>query len=243
MKKIIFALIAFTVALPAGAIDRKTGNPRSLYIEKGTVSVSLLGGYNTIGTAGLSDGSNYSLLGIVDNLKGNGSIYDINFAASWFFVSNASLVARVGYSGLDLDLDSSTVLNQEIENKHLTRPMLTFSVGARYYMPLFNSRTFALFCEGRVNGALGSSKTYSVTERGKEGQFNDISSVSLGLYPGVSFFVTNQVAVELSLPLLEGGYLWETQYHGQEAAAKAHHGFVNFKPALLQSRIGIVFHF
>ena len=34
-----------------------------------------------------------------------------------------------------------------------------------------------------------------------------------------------------------------TESELQEAAAKAHHGFVNFKPALLQSRIGIVFHF
>lgn len=244
MKKVFFSLFALAVmAIPAWSLDRKTGNPKSLYIEKGTFSVSLSGGYNNIGASGLTDLNNYSLMGLVSNLKGEGSLYDVNLAGSWFFANNASLVARVGYSGLDLDLDSSKILNQEFDNKHLSRPMLTFSVGARYYMPLFNSRTFAVFCEGRINASLGSSKVYSVTERGKEGQFNDITALSLGVYPGVSFFLTDFLAVELSLPLLEGGYQWQTQYSGQDAAAKAHHGFFNFKPAILQSRLGIVIHF
>ena len=112
----------------AFGMDRKTGNPRSVYLEKGSVSLSLSGGYNHVDAGSLTGGSNYSLMGLIGNLSGKADIYDVNFSGAWFFANNFSVVGRVGYSGLDIHLDSSSVLgNLEFNNKHINRPMLTLA--------------------------------------------------------------------------------------------------------------------
>ena len=49
MYKRFFITILLTVACaaPLSAIDRGLGNPKSIYIPQGTVSISLTGGYNS----------------------------------------------------------------------------------------------------------------------------------------------------------------------------------------------------
>lgn len=245
MKRSVVLILLALVSVYAWGMDRKTGNPRSKYIEKGTMSVSLSGGYYHVGAGALSElTSNYSLYGLVNNIKGGADVYDVNAAFSWFFANNFSLAVRAGYSGLNADLESASILGMmNFDNKHITRPMLNASIGVRGYLPLFNSKVFALFCEGRVTGATGSVKSYSNTERGKEGTFNDVNQVLIGLYPGMSFFVTDNIAVEISLPLIEGGYKWETQYEGQDSSAQSNNGLFYFKPNILKLNFGVVFHF
>ena len=43
--------------------------------------------------------------------------------------------------------------------------------------------------------------------------------------------------------MLEGGYLQQKQFDGQEPTAKAFHGYVNFKPNFLKMNLGVVLHF
>lgn len=244
MKKAVLTLVMLAVCTLAFGMDRKTGNPRSVYLEKGSVSLSLSGGYNHVDAGSLTGGSNYSLMGLIGNLSGKADIYDVNFSGAWFFANNFSVVGRVGYSGLDIHLDSSSVMgNLEFNNKHINRPMLTLAAGVRGYLPLFNSKIVALFGEVRLSGGFGSTKSYSVTERGKEGTFSDVNEIALGLYPGISVFLSDHVALELSLPLLEGGYSWDKEYEGQIPSARAAHAFGNFKPNLLKLNLGIVFNF
>jgi hypothetical protein len=244
MKKAVLTLALLAVCSLSWGMDRKTGNPRSVYLEKGSVSLSLSGGYNHVDAGSLTGGSNYSLMGLINNLSGKADVYDASFSGAWFFANNFSLVGRIGYSGLDIDLDSSSVMSTlELNNKHITRPMLTVGVGVRGYLPLFNSKIVALFGEVRLSGGFGSTKSYSVTERGKEGTFSDVNEIALGFYPGISVFLSDHVALEISLPLLEGGYSWDKEYEGQIPAARAAHAFGNFKPNLLKLNLGIVFNF
>ena len=242
-RMILAAALMLAFAGPSLAIDRETGSLRSVYIEKGTFAASLSGGYNQLGASGLDDATQYSLFGLIENVKGDLTVYDVHAGLSWFFADNFAAVFRVGYSSLDVNLDSSSILNTEINNKHITRPRLTVAAGSRAYLPLFNSKVVAMFCEGRLTGSLGSSKSYADSERGKEGTYNDINQFALGFYPGVSMFLTNNLAVEVSLPMLEGGYLQQKQFDGQEPTAKAFHGYVNFKPNFLKMNLGVVLHF
>lgn len=243
MKKIILTTALLAICGIALGMDRKTGNPRSVYLEKGTVSLSLSGGYNHVDAGSLAGGSNYSLLGLVNNLSGKADVYHVAFSASWFFANNLSVVGRVGYNGLDVNLDNSSMGTLELNNKHLSQPMLSVGAGVRGYLPLFNSKIVALFAEARLSGAFGSSKAYSVTERGKEGTYADVNELTLGIYPGISVFLSDHVGLELSLPLLEGGYSWNKQYEGQNPSARAAHAFGNFKPNLLKLNLGIIVNF
>ena len=90
---------------------------------------------------------------------------------------------------------------------------------------------------------MGYNKNYEQYEKGKTGTYADVYSVSLGLYPGICFFLTNNIAVELSLPLVEGGYEWNKQLTNDKAESAMGHAYGAFQPSILGLNLGITFNF
>ncbi|MBO7396556.1 MAG: hypothetical protein J6T89_00680 [Bacteroidales bacterium] len=247
MKKTILLaalMLSVCVAAQARVIDRGLGDPRAVFIPKGNVAVGASFGYDRLAATGDDAGSGASVIGLVTGVKGNVNVFDASLNGAWFFRDNMSVGIRLGYTNTGLDLDNASLMSMlEMSNKHYMQEQLTASLAARAYIPLFNSKVLALFAEGRLNGAFGYDKNFQNTERGKEGTFGNVTSLSLGIYPGVCVFVTDFVSFELSLPLLEGGYEWIDQTTGREHPAKMSRGFVHFKPGLLGINLGIAFHF
>ena len=247
MKKVLFLallVVLSTGELMAKRIDRGLGNPKSVYIPKGTVAIGAAGGYNRFNANSENLTTGASLAGLVTNLNGNAAIWDVSLNGYWFFQKNMALGVRLGYSNVSADVNNLKVLSTlEFSNKHVVNSLFTGAIAYRAYIPLFNSKVVALFGETRLSGGFGYGKDYANTERGKEGTYSDLYSVSLGLYPGISVFVTDFMSVELSLPLLEGGYEWNLQTQGQAHDSSLSHAFFNYKPSLLGLNLGIIFHF
>ncbi len=250
MKTKLFLLLALAglmTTVPAGAksFDRGLGNPKKVYIQKGTVSVGAAAGYNRFNATGENATSGASIYGVVTNLNGNAGLLTASASASWFFKDNMSLGVRLGYNNTAIDINNAGLVVESLNfsNKHIVNQTFTGALAFRGYIPLFDSRILALFGEARLTGGFGYGKDYAETARGKEGTYSDIYTVALGLYPGVSVFVTDFLAVELSLPLLEGGYEWNIQTKGQAHDSALSRGFVNYKPSLLGVNLGIIFHF
>ena len=247
MKKVL--LLALLVVISSGElvakrIDRGLGNPKSVYIPKGTVSIGAAGGFNRFNANGESLTTGASLAGLVTNLNGNATLWDVSLNGYWFFQKNMALGVRLGYNNVSADVNNLKVLSTlEFSNKHLVNSLFTGAIAYRAYMPLFNSRVLALFAETRLTGGFGYGKDYANSERGKVGTYSDLYSASLGLYPGISVFVTDFMSVEVSLPLLEGGYEWNLQIEGQAHDSSLSHAFFNYKPCLLGLNLGIIFHF
>lgn len=247
MKKLVLiALLAVlsTGGLMAKRIDRGLGNPKSVYIPKGTVAIGAAGGYNRFNANGENLTSGASLAGLVTNLNGNAALWDVSASCFWFFQKNMSLGVRLGYNNVSADVNNLKVLSTlEFSNKHIVNSMFTGAIAYRAYIPLFNSKVVALFGETRLTGGFGYGKDYANSDRGKVGTYSDLYSVSLGLYPGISFFVMDFMSVEVSLPLLEGGYEWNLQIEGQAHESDLSHAFFNYKPSLLGLNLGVIFHF
>ena len=236
------SLLTGTASL--SAFDRGLGNPKSVFIPKGTVAASLAGGYNSWNATGESDTQGVNLAGLVTDMNGKVTLYNAHAGLSWFVRDNLSVGARLGYGNTLIDDDSLSLLGLiNLTNKHLRRETYSAALAVRGYMPLFDSRMFALFFEGRLSGSLGYDKSYEVTERGKEGSYSDLYTAALGLYPGASVFVTNKIAFEVSLPLLEGILEWDKQIKGQAHDSALTRCSANFKPSLMGINLGIVFHF
>lgn len=242
MKKgFVFALCLLLLPVTgAFAQQRGMGNPKAVFIEKGTRSAGLSMGWNSWDANG-EDGVN--LLGIITGVKGTVNLFDIAASGAWFLKDNLSVGLRVGFSDARVDIDSIRFLGNDAQDRHLIREVLKGSVTCRQYLPLFDGRVIALFFEGRLTGQTGFYKNYNHTARGKEGTYTGLGSVSLGLYPGVSVFATKNISFEFSLPLLEGGYTWNGESSTDHADASLNHGFVRFKPALTGFNMGLVFHF
>ena len=242
MKKGLLVVLCLIFASLSGvyAQERGMGNPKAVFIEKGTRSAGLSMGWNSWNANG-EDGVN--LLGIITGIKGNVNLFDIAASGAWFVKDNISVGFRVGFSNARVDVDSIRFLGNEERNRHLIREVLNGAVTCRQYLPLFDGRIIALFFEGRLTGQTGFYKNYNHTARGKEGAYTGLGSVSLGLYPGVSVFATKNISFEFSLPLLEGGYTWNGESSTDYADASLNHGFVRFKPSLTGFNMGLVFHF
>lgn len=246
MKKKVFLLLVSILAGTASlsAFDRGLGDPKSVYIPKGTVAASLTGGYNSWNATGESNTQGVNLAGLITDVNGQVTFYNVNAGLSWFVRDNLSIGARFGYGNTIVDDNSLSLMGLvNLTNKHVRRETYTAALAVRGYMPLFDSRVFALFFEGRLSGSLGYNKSYEVTERGKEGSYSDLYTAALGLYPGASVFVTDRVAFEVSLPIVEGVLEWDKQIKGQAHDSALTRRSVNFKPGLLGLRLGIVFHF
>jgi hypothetical protein len=246
MKRKVFlaVLLVSLCALRLPAIDRGLGNPRSVYIPKGTVSLSLAGGYNSWEATGEDLDKGVILAGLIDEVNGDVSLIKASAGASWFFADNWSLGMRFGFAHEDIDVNNLALLSLiNLSNKHIRRETYTGALAVRNYMPLFDSKILALFFEGRLTGSFGYGKNYAETDRGKEGRYSDLYSAKLGLYPGISVFATDRVSFEFSLPILEGGFEWDKQIKGQAHDSALSRRFIQFKPGLTGISAGIVFHF
>ena len=244
-KQVITALLAvlFCTA-PLFAVDRGLGNPKSVFIPKGTVAVSLTGGYNSWKASGEELTKGVALAGIIDDVNGHVNLASAGAGLSWFVADNLSIGARFSYAHRDIDINNLAMLSLvNLTNKHFRRETYTGSLAMRGYMPLFNSKIVALFFEGRLSGSFGYGKNYADTDRGKEGRYSDLYTATLGLYPGLSVFATDRIAFEVSLPFLEGGLEWDKQSKGQAHDSALTRKFVLFKPGLLGISAGVVYHF
>ena len=243
-KTILTLLLAVLCAAPLSAFDRGLGNPKTVYIPKGTVAISLTGGYNSWQATGEELTQGIALAGVIDDVNGHVNLIGASAGLSWFVADNLSLGAKFNYANRDIDINNLAMLSLvNLSNKHFRRETYTGSLAVRGYMPLFDSKIVALFFEGRLSGSFGYGKNYADTDRGKEGRYSDLYSATLGLYPGLSVFATDRIAFEVSLPFLEGGLEWDKQIKGQAHDSALTRKFVNFKPGLLGISAGVVFHF
>ena len=232
-----FSLAAFCCVVCA---QRGMANQQVTYIEKGTVSAGLSFGFDSWN----ADGDNgYDLLGIVQGLYGYVRQGNVAASGAWFVKDNLSVGLRMGYTDTRISVDSTSFMSLDVPDRNIMRQDVTCALIGRGYLPLFDGRILALFFEGRLSGSTGYVKNYRVTERGKEGSYSDLWSVSAGLYPGVSVFATERVSFEVSLPLLEGGCRWQKQNATESGNSTLMRTFINFKPNLIGLRMGMVYHF
>ena len=239
MKIVYSSLLLLFLTIGLWAQERGLGNPKTVYIEKGTLAAGISGSYRGWDT---KDGM--SLMGIVTDTDGSLTYGVVDAHAAWFFMDNTSLVVTAGYTNTAFDGNSAKVAGiMDLSNKHLRREKYSASIGARRYQPLFNSKILAMFGEGRITGSRGYSKNYSITDRGKEGSYTDLYSVSFDVLAGISVFVTNQLALQAKLPVASFGYEWKKQ---TEALVKdsSYSGLkLSSQTDFLGISIGTVYHF
>ena len=245
-KRILLSIIVLLAVLPAqaGKTDRGLGDPKAVYIEKGTVQFGISGGYKTYGAEGLNGSSGTSLYGIVDNLSGQAKMGDFAVSGAWFIADNLSLGARFGYEQSNINLNSAKIMSfVDIQNRHLDALSLTGALFCRAYKPLFNSKILAIFGEGNIGGKRGYSKDYEVTDRGKLGTYSDNYSLAFELCSGLSVFVDNNCALTFSLPFLQIGKTWSKQIKEGEPQSMRSEVFADYTPDFLGINIGVNYTF
>ena len=237
-------MLVAALPLQARTVDRGLGDPKSVYIEKGSWQIGFSGGYRTYGAEGLNGSAGTSFYGIVKDLSGQAAMGSVSASGAWFFANNMAVGVRFGYEQSNVDIDSGSILAfVALQNRHIDAMHYTGDLFCRAYIPLFNSKIFAIYGEGSLGGKRGYSKDYEETDRGKLGTYSDDFSFAFKMSSGLSVFVNDFCAISFTLPFLQIGKTWSNEIKEGEPSSKRSQVIANYKPDFLGLSIGVSYNF
>lgn len=226
--------------------DRGFTKESNTFVPKGYGSTGLSIAYDTYNAG--NGNSGYEFLSIVDDVDGKLSTFKIAPSFSYFFARNTSAGFRIGYTNTSFDVNNASLSmdndsNIDLSNHYLRSNKYTASATIRNYIPLFGSKFFALFNEGRLIGGFGQSKSYKLTDGGKDGTFTDNYSIALGLNSGLCSFITNDFAFEVSVDVLGCEYSHSRQTKNQIYKSDFSHFGASYKVKLATINFSLVYFF
>ena len=109
-------------------------------------------------------------------------------------------------------------------------------------MPIGRSKIFGLFNEARLTYGYGTGKNSTGTGNTYDGTFQKINSLQIGFAPGLTAFITDWSAVEVSVGVMGFDFKWVDQKTNQ--VEEGHHRLSsgNFKINLFSINIGMTFY-
>ena len=190
--------------------------------------------------------SDYELL-MIEDIDGSNYSFKISPYVGYFFKDNLCIGGRFGYSRTMTKLNSTSInltddLNFSIDNFYNLKHIYTGAVFFRNYISLGQSKRFALFNEVRLAAGGGQGKTISGVEEDASGSYQDIFEMELGLIPGITAFISDNVAVEASVNVLGLNYQKYDQTRDQVYQGSLERAGVNFKVDILSINIGVSFY-
>ena len=256
MKKFTLAILALALSFSAFAkkdadssdyqpFDRGIGIPTSVFIPKGTVGFGAAFSYGTYDLGNSADDYGYkALFGMVGGIHANMVTGGVSPHVSYFVMDNLSIGGRFDFKRSKLDVGSGSLSLTEdmsfgINDFHYLKDAYSGAIFARYFIPFGSSKRFAMFSELRAAGGYGQSETYKLTELDKHGTYQDIYDFEIGVIPGLCAFVTNEVALEVSVGLVGLNYQKVIQKTNQVGVSVMESSGANFKINLLNINLGI----
>ena len=219
-------------------IDR--GIRDQVFIPKGTWMVG--------GTVSYSDYNedNYNLL-VLKDVTGEGYTFKLNPYGAYFFRNNMAIGLRLGYNRSYLDVDNFNLdlgddLNITLTDLYYIQQKYEVGTFLRTIMPIGNSKIFGLFNDVRINYAYTRTKDSTGSDTEYDGTFAITHSLEIGMAPGLTAFITNWAAVEVSLNLMGFKFKWQDQDTNQVESGSYNTSSGNFKINLFSINIGMTFY-
>ncbi len=254
MRKIIACVLMLVAAVSVGAqdypepFDRGIGLPNNRFIPKGTVGGGLTVSYSNYALGNAADDAGYKMLfSLLEGVQGNLQSFGLAPFLSYFVADNLSIGLRFDYDYSALDLGSASMslgdlVSFDLQDYGYTKQAYTGAIALRNYIPIAGSKRFAMFAELRASGGYAQSESFQLTDEGKFGTYQDIYKYSIGLVPGLTCFVTNEIAIEASVGVLGYDYQKIVQTTNQVEVSQAVSKGANFKVNLLSINLGMSFY-
>ena len=248
MKKIFALLLAASLALPGLAqetFNRGFEGKNKIFIPKGSLGGGLSASWRNFS---LGEDEGYTLISkLVGDLKGGYRTVSVAPSFEFFLADNLSVVARLDYSRLDVDLDSASLnlsegLGMDVSGQYYKRQAYSLATGVRYYVPFMGSRIFGWYVEGTLNGGYVQSMLYEFDGELKQGTYNSHWKLALRMDPGICFFVHENFDFEVSVGLLDFSWKMTRQNENQVKTSSGNSLGTGFKIDLLAIRFGAHFY-
>lgn len=187
--------------------------------------------------------NNYTFL-IVEDIKSNGYQFKLSPILGYAYAKNSLVGVRFGYSRGLTQLDNAALVITSLDNAFYYSLKQSYNVEAlwRKYIPLGQSKRFALFAE--VGLAMGGSqkKLAAGPKESISGVYENSFDLSLGVNPGVSAFLTNNMAIEVNIGVFGFNYSNTRQVGNQVVVGGTSSSQMNFKVNIFSIGLGASFY-
>ncbi|MGM9735559.1 MAG: hypothetical protein ACI3ZL_04035 [Candidatus Cryptobacteroides sp.] len=206
-------LLAMSIAAYGQKYDRGYENVAPVrFVPKGSFMV---GGSARFTGHRMDD---YSFL-VVEGIDSKG--YTISFKPTFLYMvaDNVAVGASFSYGRTLLDMESADLsisqITMSVDDYYRLAQTFTGALVFRPFIPLGRTGRFALFAQvelGYSNTLINNTVEIS---SGTKGTFTARNKMLVGINPGLTAFLSNHFAMELSVGILGFNYTWISQIHNQ----------------------------
>lgn len=219
-------------------IDREV--QEAVFIPKGTWMVGGAFSYSE------HDEDNLNFL-VLKDVTGKGYDFNVSPYVGYFFRNNVAAGIRFSYNRDYLDLQNFELnlgddLNINLDNLYYLEHTFETSAFLRTYIPVGRSKIFGLFNELRLTYGYGTGKNSTGTGTTYDGTFEKVNNLQIGIAPGLTAFVTDWSAVEVSVGVMGYNFKWTDQTTNQVETGSRRTSSGNFKINLFSINIGMTFY-
>lgn len=245
MKRIFIVLLLGLLCHPGQAqeaFERGFSGKNKIFIPRKSIGMGLSVAFSN---NGVGDDTGFSILpSYVGEIKGGWKSFAIHPSFEYFVKDNLSIGARFDFVRNIFSLDSARLalgedLALDIQGWNYHRQSYMGAFITRYYVPFMGSRIFGWFVEGGLSGGFIQSKLYSLEEDGlKHGTYQENLRFSLGLNPGICFFVAENFDFEVQVGLVDLSLTRVNQVENQVKTSSAWRFNASEKIDLLSFKFG-----
>ena len=183
---------------------------------------------------------------IIEDINSTGYRFTVSPMFCYMVRDNMGLGMRFGYGRNLLKVDSANLSIDEIDINVKDYYTLSHDFSAmaiyRNYIPLGESKRFALFNETQLAYSTGQAKLIDGHGTSIVGTYEKSNSLSLGLNPGMVAFINDHIAVEVNVGMLGLQYTSVDQTHNQVYKGSRETTQINFKVNILSIGFGLAYY-
>lgn len=240
MKKLLCIICLACTALGGYAQDAQKKLPSKVFVPKGQWIVGSSVSYSE------HTENNYDFL-VVEKINSDGYSFKLSPMFAYALKDNMALGGRFKYgrtlvrmdeTQLNLDDETSFDINNIYQLKHSYSAMAIF----RNYIPLGDSKRFAVFSETQLEVGGSQSKVSNGKGEALTGTYSKSTDLGFGVSPGMVAFINNYTAVEVSIGVLGVNLSKTRQVTNQVETGEQSSTSANFKINIFSIGLGIAFY-
>ncbi len=190
---------------------------------------------------------NYQFL-VLDEMKGEGYTFKVSPHAAYFIRNDLAVGLRADYKRTYLDVGNINIdlgddLTFDISDYSYLSHGVNTSAFVRSYMSLGASKIFGFFAEASLTYGFSQGKIVSGTGKDLSGTYQKTHHFQVGCTPGLTAFVTNNMAVEVSVDILGLDFRWINQKTNQIETGTFRKSSADFSINLFSVNLGICTYF
>lgn len=240
MKKLLCIICLACTVLGGYAQDTQKKLPSKVFVPKGQWIVGSSVSYSE------HTENNYDFL-VVEKINSDGYSFKLSPMFAYALKDNMALGGRFKYgrtlvrmdeTQLNLDDETSFDINNIYQLKHSYSAMAIF----RNYIPLGDSKRFAVFSETQLEVGGSQSKVSNGKGEALTGTYSRSTELGFGVSPGMVAFINNYTAVEVSIGVLGVNLSKTRQVTNQVETGEQSSTSANFKINIFSIGLGIAFY-